>query len=121
MTEWGSRPRRKKRKIGRYILLAVFLIVLYGELKNRSRPVLPELPERVSKSAVIQSISAYPAVKKRFVSARRDRIYLTYGRTIIFGDGNLSLKLSVADSIISANHSFRVLDFRHDGWAILRR
>ena len=115
------RPRRKKRKIGRYILIGIIAIVLYGQLKKRRHPVLPELPERVSKQAVLQAIKPYPALKKRFVRAGNGVIQLTYGRTIILGDGDLSLKLSAADSIISANYGFRVLDFRHEGWAILRR
>ncbi len=112
---------RKRRKIGRYVLLIVVALVLYGQLKKRTSRALPELPEKVEKSAVLQMISPYPALKKRFVAIHDGRVFLTYGRTIICGDGNLSLKLSAADSIISANYGFRVLDFRHEGWAILRR
>ncbi len=112
---------RKRRKIGRYLLLALIVFVLYGQLKKRHSRRLPELPGRVEKAYVVKLLKPYPALKRRLVSIHDDRIYLTYGRVIICGGGNLNLKLSAADSIISANYGFRVMDFRHDGWAILRR
>ncbi len=112
---------KKRRKIGRYIVLLLLVFVLMKIYRRPRRIVLPDLPEQGEQIKIFKTLKEYPHFATSVSSISKYGFYTKKGQIIYFGGGDWRLKLAVADSIISANWHFRILDLQHDGWAILRR